>query len=54
MARNRYLEAAKVAIILANNEQVKGNIVSTSTQFQTPCTKLFCCTILLNVEYVIV
>lgn len=26
MARNRYREAAKVAIILANNEQVKGNI----------------------------
>lgn len=24
MARSRYLEAAKVAIILANNEQVKG------------------------------
>lgn len=26
MARSRYKEAAKVAIILANNEQVKGNI----------------------------
>lgn len=26
MARNRYREAAKVAIILANNEQVKGDI----------------------------
>lgn len=26
MARNRYRDAAKVAIILANNEQVKGNI----------------------------
>lgn len=25
MARSRYIEAAKVAIILANNEQVKGN-----------------------------
>lgn len=25
MARSRYREAAKVAIILANNEQVKGN-----------------------------
>lgn len=26
MARSRYREAAKVAIILANNEQIKGNI----------------------------
>lgn len=28
MARNRYREAAKIAIILANNEQVKGTIFS--------------------------
>lgn len=28
MARSRYKEAAKVAIILANNEQVKGNTFS--------------------------
>lgn len=27
MARSRYIEAAKVAIILANNEQVKGNLL---------------------------
>lgn len=26
MARSRYREAAKVAIILANNEQIKGTI----------------------------
>lgn len=26
MVRSRYLEAAKVAIILANNEQVKGKL----------------------------
>lgn len=31
MARSRYIEAAKVAIILANNEQVKGNIFFSNT-----------------------
>lgn len=31
MARRRYREAAKVAIILANNEQVKGNFFVFST-----------------------
>lgn len=36
MARSRYREAAKVAVILANNEQVKGKLNSiTMSYFST-------------------